>query len=117
MFIAELDFQPSDWSLRFARANLPQGGGAAHPHVAAGIPALQLLQHANHAFQGWVLSRASRIYVRSHIGGAWRSVFPVALLHRSNQHGYGFRAHAPLGVMLQRIEQRLPDVRLPSRIM
>src|SRR5260370_9163761 len=117
MFIIEIGLYTSDWSLRFARGNLPEGGGAARPHVAAGIPGLQLLQHANHAFQGWVLSRASRIYVRSHIGCAWRSVFRVAMLHRSNQHVYGFHAHARIGVMLQPIEHRLPDVRLPSRIM
>src|SRR5260370_4017609 len=116
MFIIEIGLYTSDWSLRFARANLPQGGGAAHPHVDAGIPAVQLWQHANHAFHGGVLSRASRIYVRSHIGCAWRSVFRVAMLHRPNQHVYGFHAHARIGVMLQRSEQRLPDVRIPSRI-
>jgi hypothetical protein len=49
MFIVERDFLPSDRSLHFTRANLPQGRGAAQPHVAAGITVLQLLQRANHA--------------------------------------------------------------------
>jgi len=37
MFIVERNFPPSDRLLHFARANLPQGGGAAQSHVAAGI--------------------------------------------------------------------------------
>src|SRR5258708_18844357 len=49
----------SDRLLHFARANLPQGGGAAQPHVAAGITALQLFQRANHAFHGLVLFRTA----------------------------------------------------------
>jgi len=48
-FIVELDFRPSEpvTALR-GGANLPQGGGAAHPAtLRARITALQLLQHPN----------------------------------------------------------------------
>jgi len=62
MFIVERNFSPSDRLLHFARANLPQGGRRCAAHVAAGIPALQLLQHANHAFHGLVLFRLSMLH-------------------------------------------------------
>jgi hypothetical protein len=40
--------------LHFARANLPQSGCAAQPHVAARIAALQFLKRTNHALHGWI---------------------------------------------------------------
>src|SRR5258708_40181929 len=63
----------SDRLLHFARANLPQGGGAAQPHVAAGITALQLFQRSNHAFHGLILFRTALCHRRG--GGPLRRPF------------------------------------------
>src|SRR5438445_7180279 len=51
IFIVERNFWPGGRLLYFARPNLPQGSGAAQPHIAAGIAVLQLLQHAHNTFQ------------------------------------------------------------------
>jgi len=45
----EQNIFPRAQLLHFTGANLPQSGGAAQPHVTAGIPPLQLLKHANYA--------------------------------------------------------------------
>jgi len=54
--------------LQFARADLAQSGGAAQAHVAVGIPALQLLQHAHHALDGRVRDNSTRRRRRSSRG-------------------------------------------------
>src|SRR5215470_19854352 len=46
--------------LHFARPNLPQSSGAAQPHVTVGIPMLQLLKNANHAFEVFLARPRSR---------------------------------------------------------
>jgi len=62
VFIVERNLLPSERLLYFPRTNLPQRGGAAQPHVTAGIAALQLLQGANHMFHGQIIFRTNRAY-------------------------------------------------------
>src|SRR6266849_3922458 len=116
MFIVERNSLPSDRLLYFARANLPQSGGAAQPHIAAGIPALQQFEHANHAFHGLVLFRTARLHRLRGVARFGRHLFRIAMLQRSNKNIDGFHAHARIGVMLQRIKQSLPDVIIGRRI-
>src|SRR6266852_925494 len=115
LFIVERNSSPSDRLLYFTRANLPQSGGAAQPHIAAGIPALQLFEHANHAFHGLVVFRTASLHRLRGVGRFGRHLFRIAMLQRSNKHIDGFNAHARIGVMIQRIEQGLPDVNIRCR--
>src|SRR5882724_10170534 len=64
VFIVKRNFLPSKRLLYFPRTNLPQRGGAAQPHVTAGVAALQLLQGANHMFHGRILFRTHRAHGR-----------------------------------------------------
>src|SRR5882724_888819 len=105
MFIVERNFLPSDRLLNFARANLPQGSGAAQPHIAAGIAVLQLLQHAYYAFQRLVFFGTPWLYRRSGSGRLRRKLIGAATVQRTNEHVHGFHAHARIDVMLQGIEQ------------
>src|SRR4029077_6553357 len=98
--------------LHFTRANLPQGSGAAQPHVTAGIPVLQLFESANHAFHRLSLFRTVCLHCRRGVG---RHLFRFAVLQRSDKNIDGFHAHARIGVMLQRIEQGLSYVIVRSR--